>query len=306
MTYATLPIKYFKEHPDTGLRVEIEESTEFCARITSRKGTHMIIGADLGVNSSSSSRVSDDKLYSYYFLKKDGLNIIDSVPIYDKSSFEHINFDYPFVLKPNTGLGGDGFLVVSSENELDDAYEFAKSYSDIVVAQKYIRKREYRIVTFLGRVYFAYERTRFTIIGDGSHSIKEFIEARNKTHKPTQQIDPNDFRMLFELRKNHLTPDHVPLEGEEVFPFANANLKCGGKWRDVTACIHEQYKTIATQCANSLGLTIAGVDLFAESLETYDPNYTVIEVNSSPGFEYIRSDEDTLKHLFRDIVDFIK
>jgi D-alanine-D-alanine ligase-like ATP-grasp enzyme len=303
MKYATLPIQFFKQLHNSNLTVEIEPTSGFCARITAQGKSHFLIGSELGVNPSSASRVSEDKLFSNYFLKKDGLNTLPSYPIEKEEDLSHIPFSYPFILKPNRGLGGAGFLIIATKESLNQGYHYSKKFSPLVIAQPYISKPEYRLVVFNGKLYFAYERSRYTITGDGSRSIKQIIAQKNSRQKTSHHIDDADFRIEFELKKSGLDIHSIPKKGETVTPFGNANLSCGGQWRDVTSQLHDKYRKLAVQCASSLGLTFAGVDLFTHSISHFDPDYSIIEVNSKPGFEYLKSNQSALNDLFLDLID---
>jgi cyanophycin synthetase len=283
----------------------VEESTGFCARIEKNGNYHFVIGADLGLNSSASQRISADKSFTDYFLKKDGINTIQTHLVKQEEELESINIPYPLILKPNDSQSGNGIILVRNKDEATSVFNYVKQFSNIVLAQEYIEKREFRLVVFDHNLYFAYERIPFIINGDGAKSISEFIDDKNRPLKDVQKIDKSDFRILFNLNNINIDINYIPKQGEKVVLFNNANLKCGGTWQDVTKLVNNKYIDIAIRCANSIGLRVAGIDLFANSIETYDDDYKIIEVNSRPGFEYIKENENMMKVFFDKLMNTI-
>ncbi len=298
----TLPIKWFLESSiNKGYAIQVEETTGYCARIKRGNGYHMLIGADLGLNSASSQRVSSDKAFTNYYLQSDGINTSSTKVItsLEESAVDKENL--PFILKPNVGAGGEGVFLVDTEEELEEAFDHVKEISDIVLVQEIVDKPEYRLVVFDERCYFSYQRIHYEIVGDGIKSIQSMIDDRNINFISRRQIEIDDYRLKFFLQKNGLDVDYVPKMGEKLKLFQSANLKCGGVLDHLEGDIDERYIDIAIRCAKSVGLRIAGIDIFADSLEIYDEKYKVIEVNSRPGFEYLRGDEKMLLKLFSDV-----
>ncbi|MGC2237352.1 MAG: ATP-grasp domain-containing protein [Pyrinomonadaceae bacterium] len=307
MDFKTFAVEQFdKIAQEKGYNFDIESSTGFCGRFQVDGFNHLIIGADLGLNSSSSQRVSNDKFFTNFFLRKDNINVIESLCVVEISEIDLTDINYPVIVKPNLGLGGNGVLLVYNSEDLLHGFSIAKNFSNTILIQEYIEKPEFRIVIFNERVYVCYHRNHFVITGDGLSSIKLLIEARNETVKKRHQVSLSDEKLSFKLKQLGLTLEYVPQKNENLKLFDAANLKMGGTWADVTGKCHKKYFELADRCAKSLGLTIAGIDLFADSIEIFDEDYKIIEVNSNPGFEYFRSEEKILAKLFSDIEEYVQ
>lgn len=306
MNYMTYPIRKIQKFQEKyGYDLVVEESTGFCARMEKNGVYHFLSGSDLGINSSASQRTSADKYFTDFFLAKDGLNTIPTVKLDKKEDLKAIDFSYPLLLKPNMSQSGNGVLLVQTAEDALRAFDYVHSFSEIVLAQEYIRKREFRLVTLDGVVFFCYERLPFVIVGDGKRSISSYVDEKNASLAEQQKIDKSDFRISFNLGCQNLAVDSIPEAGQVVKIFVNANLKCGGSWEAVSGTLHPEYLAIAGRCARSLNLRVAGIDLFAGSMEEFDPNYRIIEVNSRPGFEYTKRDEELTEKFFLKVVEII-
>ncbi|GEM_PF-5227474 len=307
MKHMTFGIKKFYEYAQASRRdFVIDKETGFCGRFRFSDRNHMVIGADLGLNSSAAQRISNDKLFAASFLAADGINVMASVPCSTLGELEAVSLAFPLIVKPNEGSGGEGVYKVDSREELLQAYASLAGTCNYVLVQECISKPEYRILVFKGRVYFAYQRLSYVISGDGDSSVRQIIARRNDRYRKSQQIDMADPRLLFNLKKQGKGIDDVLAAGERLQLFYNANLSAGASLVDVTDDCHDYYRQLAVRCCDALGLKIAGIDLFADSLSVIDDRYQVIEVNGSPGFEYFSGREDLLDSLFADIMAFLE
>lgn len=303
ITYAIRKFGELQSKYDFGMT--IEESTGFCVRLEKDGRCHLVSGADLGLNSSASQRVSADKAFTDFFLNRDGIGTIRTTQLHGVSELEKLSLDFPVILKPNKSQSGNGVLLVRNREDAIEVFPYVQRFSQIVLAQEYIDKKEFRLVVFDGRMYFCYQRTPFAVQGDGRKSIADFLEEKNEELGEMHRIDSDDFRLIFNLKANNLALSSVPDRGRQVKLFINSNLKCGGSWRDVTGQVNPGYVDIANRCAKSVGLRIAGIDLFADSIEEFDPEYRIIEVNSRPGFEYIKGQRSMTDGFFEDVTQAI-
>jgi len=208
---------------------EVETSTRFCARLTIGARRRMVIGADLGLNSSAARRVARDKLFSLDVLGRDGFRVVPTVRMKDEHDIDPAG---PTVVKPNRSHGGAGVSVVRSPTEAGPAFEAAAALDPIVICQPLVELPEFRLLVLEARLCFAVGRRR----------------------APGQ---------------------------------AAANLARGGSWEICTERVDPKYARIAADAADALGLTLAGIDLFARDIGAFDERHAILEVNATPGLKAI-------------------
>lgn len=265
-----------------GVDVDVEPMTRFCARLRFGDGrVHMLIGADLGLNSSSARRVADDKAFCAHFLALDGLNVVGSRIVGPDDALPD-DVAFPAVIKPNRGFGGDGVVAVTDERRLADAVAHARRFDSIVLIQPLRTESEYRIVVVGDSCVAAYRRAGLELCGDGRSTLGKLLAG-----VVSAGIE-SDSTLGLELSCQGLSLDDVLEEGERVRPLVAANLKRGGSWRDCPE-LHDRYLSVATVAARSLGLTVAGVDLFVTDAADANGDNAILEVNANPGFEYLRN-----------------
>ena len=337
--HLTLPLEWLRTFAATlGAELLLEPSTGFCARITLDGRWHFLIGADLGVNSSASRRVAEDKGFAEFFLRAAGLRTIPTQCVAELGELDAGALAYPLILKPLRGSGGEGVYRVDAVQWLAQAFELARKLCDRVLVQPRIDWPEYRIVVFKRACVFAYRREPLRLVGDGKRTIRELLDAVNESRREVMRIEPNDPRIGFHLlqcaggartkmagetrrtdadsvaggtRPTGDRPlddllDETPSPGCVLWPFANANLKCGGTWSECTDELDARLADVAVMAADALGLTLAGVDLFARDHRIVDAGYQIIEVNADPGFEYFRARPDRFDGLMRAIVEHLR
>ena len=102
------------------------------------------------------------KIATYQRFAQHGIRVPDTVVFFKDSERQLLadRFGYPFVVKPDSGFGGEGVELIHNEAELQDY--FAKlSYGQAYVAQEYIatsKGRDIRVVILHGKYYFSMER----------------------------------------------------------------------------------------------------------------------------------------------------
>ncbi len=199
---------------------------------------------------------------------------------------------YPVVVKPRNGNQGKGVsLNLTSEKEVNAAFELAKNYGETVIVEKFVPGKHYRVLVVGDQVVAASERIPAQVVGDGEHTIRELIVLTNQDpqrgeehEKPLTKIKIDPV-VLMVLARQNLTMNYIPEKGEKVRLRENANLSTGGTAVDVTDEIHPENSWLAVRAARLIGLDVAGVDLVARDIATpiTPSNGAVIEVNACPG-----------------------
>lgn len=290
-----------------GFDVTVESSTGMVMTIRNNSAMRVIMGADLGLNFSSTARLCNDKYFTANILQQGGLNVIESQILLSSDFSIPDEMTFPCIVKPNQGAGGDGLSSVNSMSEVKPAIEFAKMFDSQVLIQKRHIMREFRLVVLDGTLLYGYEKRAWQVHGDGRTSIASFISRYNDQVGERYEISPDDIALNMRLKSTGKTLSTILPFGKNYDLFANANLKKGASSFPVER-FADEYIEVAAKACLATGLRYGGVDLFAEQPEVFNNQYRLIEVNANPGFEFLRGDQElmlnVLDSLAKAIFDF--
>ena len=136
-------------------RLVAEPTTGFAA-VFERQGRYRTtIGADTGLNTSAAARLCADKYFTEQFLAQAGLAVPGSQLIAPGEPFSP---NLPCVIKPNTGMGGDGVSLVGTPAAVSSACEEAFRQSAFALYQPVLQGSEYRVVVLDDEVLYGYQR----------------------------------------------------------------------------------------------------------------------------------------------------
>lgn len=199
---------------------------------------------------------------------------------------------YPVVVKPNYGSHGKGVSInLKNPQEVLEAYKIAKEYEDTILVEKFIKGCYYRVLVVGDKVVAASHRISAHVTGNGVNTVRELINKENSNpmrgeghEKPLTKINIDKVAEQY-LRKQGLTLEYVPNEGETVYVRENDNLSTGGVAIDVTDEVHEQNRRIIVQAAGIIGLDVAGVDITTADISKpiTEAGGAIIEINAAPG-----------------------
>jgi cyanophycin synthetase len=233
----------------------------------------------------------------------------------EQAIYEADRVGYPVVVKPVDVSHGRGVsLNISNQEDLIKAFQFAKEYSRLVIIEKFVKGKDYRVLVINGNFVAASERVPAHVIGDAKYTVKELIEIVNQDprrgigHEKVLTkiyIDDNVHRLLGD---QGLTIDSVPDAGRFVQLKSTANLSTGGTSRDVTDLMHFDNIQLAVRAVKTIGLDIAGVDIIASDIQTpiKNNNGVIIEVNAAPGLRmHLEPIEGLSRNVAKPIVDML-
>lgn len=222
---------------------------------------------------------------------------------------------YPVVVKPNYGSHGKGVSInLKNPQEVLEAYKIAKEYEDTILVEKYIKGSYYRVLVVGDKVVAASHRISAHVTGDGASTLRELINKENSSpirgdghEKPLTKINIDKVAEQY-LRKQGLTLEYVPNEGETVYLRENDNLSTGGVAIDVTDEVHEQNRMIIAQAARTIGLDVAGVDISTADISKpiTETGGAIIEINAAPGIRMHHYPyQGTSRNVAKAIVDML-
>ncbi len=199
---------------------------------------------------------------------------------------------YPIVVKPNFGNQGKGVSVnLTTTEEVRDSFKIAAEYGESVLIERYIEGEHYRVMVVGDKVVAAAQRLCAHVIGDGSSTIAQLIDKENCNplrgeghEKPLTKIKVDRIIEAY-LKKQRLTLDFVPEEGQTVQLRENDNLSTGGIAVDVTDSIHPENSELAVLAAKIIGLDVAGIDITTRDISKSirETGGALIEINAAPG-----------------------
>ncbi|MGA9466707.1 MAG: bifunctional glutamate--cysteine ligase GshA/glutathione synthetase GshB [Exiguobacterium marinum] len=236
----------------------------------------------------------ENKTVTKYVLAEHGIRVPEGVELHNESDLSHawhLFSHKPIVLKPkstNFGVGIHIFKDGTTYEEALSAFQYARTFDDVVLLETFLPGKEYRFLVIGNEVAGILHRVPANVTGDGASTIRQLVSTKNedplrgKGYKtPLEKIEIDDIVISF-LYAQGKTPDSIPALGERVFLRENSNISTGGDSVDYTDQIPDVYKHIAVDAAKSVGATICGVDMMLPSLNDEHIEYGIIELNFNP------------------------
>ncbi|PID34913.1 MAG: hypothetical protein CR971_00780 [candidate division SR1 bacterium] len=266
--------------------------------------TVLFKSTDCGVNSSLGFKIAQDKQLTYQILEQHHLPIAKSlyVSLQEERDLEKIQAEgltLPIVVKPLTEGHGNGITTnISTQEELEQAFEFVKKYGDDIIIQEHIFGDEYRILVVGDKVSLCINRIPAFVMGDGKSTIKELIEIENKNpdrgagyHNVLSYIEI-DTKLIEYISKNNLTLASIPEKNKIVQLRGVSNAGMGGMVKNELPNLCESIKQDCIRAAKSLGLGIAGVDVITTDITKplSETRGIIVEVNATPGIAFPESE----------------
>lgn len=293
--------------PKIGVQIVLEPKWGVVGQIKFASGRKRYFRySTLDLNHVGASDIARDKDYSKFFMKKMGYSVIPGKVFCSKRWAEILHTDesmnsaykfaqklgWPVVVKPNSQSQGRDVFKVHTRREFEIAFRRASQCDKMILVEKFVTGRDYRLVVLDDKVISAYERIPLSVVGDGQSSIRVLLEKKQEYFKSIGRdtvLRPNDIRIKCKLARRGLTLDDKIFSGERMFLLDNANLSSGGDSNDVTERVHKDFKNLAVRLTKDMGLRLCGVDLLIGGSVT-EPlssgKYWIIEINAAPGLDH--------------------
>ncbi len=287
-----------------GAIVLVEPEYGLVGHITFKNGKRSVFThAKLNINGFASAELAKDKAYSNFFLKQFGYRVTEGKTFFTDKLCAKLayprniddGFDYaqqigfPVIVKP-LNLS-QGILVTKVHNQAE-YYDVANKIFAIksgLIVEKFYTGNDYRIVVLDNEIIAAYQRIPLFVIGDGKSNVLELLQQKqeklmSKGRKNIIKFD--DFRISQKLQRQNLDGDSVIPKNDIVYLLDSANLSSGGEAVDFYESIHPDFQELAINITKDIGLRLAGVDILTHDLTIPMVDYTLIEVNGSPGLNH--------------------
>lgn len=281
---------------------------------------------NLNLNYTSSMRITKNKAITSYFLEKFGYSIPDYTIVYSNDKCRKYNLNdtldkgiayarqigYPIILKLNDSSQGRGVYKIYNEKQLIDTANIIFENNNTFQIQRFYDFNDYRVVILGDEILSAYQRIPMYVIGDGTSTIEQLIEKKQRQFKKNGRnteikIDSDMYENLSKLGFNFGTKLN---KGQQCILRNVSNLSAGGECLELTDRIHEDYSNLCKKIARDFNLNLCGIDIMCHDLTKNIDKYVVLEINSSPGLDnYAFSGIDQeiyVKELYRKVILFIK
>lgn len=290
--------------PKAGVKVILEPRYSRVGQMICPNGKiHYFRDNNFDLNPMGSSAIAVDKDYANYFMSKMGYPTISGQAFYSEKlckvlnsnegiekAFQYaLHLGFPLIVKPNSKSQGKCVFMVNNKKEFYNTCLKVFKCDRVVLIQRFIPGKDYRIVVLDDEIISAYQRLPLAVIGDGVHTVLELLNIKQSEFYSggrTTKIDINDCRIKMFLGNQKMKMNTILKKNQYCQLLPNANLSSGGEAFDVTSTIHEDFKKIAIKLTAAMGLRYCGVDIITEGDITDAPSkYWVIEINSAPGID---------------------
>ena len=293
--------------PQIGATVFMEPEWEIVGQITFKSGRRSYFKYNtLDINPVGASDIAKDKGYSYFFMETLGYPIVPGSKTFFSdqwakaigsddqgidAAYRHAKeLGFPVIVKPNSGSQGTGVSLVHNKREFYTAVRAIFKSDRIVLVQRPVCGKDYRLVVLDEEVISAYERIPLNVIGDGESTIGNLLERKQRDFIASSRdtrINADDPRIEAKLKHQGLNFESVLTEGQRIFLLDNANLSTGGDSVDVTGAVHPEFAQLAIQLTRDMGLRLCGVDIMVKGDISQKPSdYWILEINAAPGLDH--------------------
>jgi D-alanine-D-alanine ligase-like ATP-grasp enzyme len=306
--------------------ITIEPEYGHVTRIEYKNGScHITYGADLGINSGASSSLSKDKGYTKFYLRDIGVNCpagkefllpwwVNKIrPSQEKrgnndlkttdqaASYIRDTIHYPVYVKPVNGSQGVDVYKVGDDKTLNEIFTvYEEKKVRVAIVEESIMMPDYRIVMLDGQLISAYKRIPLAVVGDGESSIEKLISNLQEQYileGRDTKLDSNDDRIIKYLENLGLNLQHIPSLSEKITLLHISNLSAGGTSEDVTDIIDHRWIKLGKYIAKNFNLRLCGIDIACDDITSSESQYSILEVNDSPGLGHYASSGSKQKRI---------
>lgn len=320
-------IRLFNQHmlPNV-VSIDVEPKYGYVSRLSYTNGDHRVTyGNDLGLNAGAAEDLARDKGHTKFMLRAMGINSpageefllpwwADSIRDVQESrgnddilttemaeDYIGSHGNYPVYVKPVSGSKGADIYKAHNVQELHDAFDvYEQKRVRVAMVEEPITMPDYRVVTLDGELISAYQRVPLTVIGDGKRTIRELMEVRqNEFNLLGRDTDLQKVTIQVErfISRHDMTLDSVIEDGTELPLVPISNLSAGGTSVDVSDKIHPRWGELAARVAHNFNLRLSGLDLACQDITDPNSDYSVLEVNSTPGLDHYALSGDAQREL---------
>lgn len=248
----------------------------------------------------SSRIICANKHMTYDFMQALGLSIPRTITVRDKkngySDAIKLMLDCGrVIIKPAKASLSNGLsLDVTSEDDLITAINKASEFdADVLVQQQFIGE-EVRFVVCDGVVRAAILRQAPQVVGDGTRTIKQLIEAENIDRAAIKGVVVPYPELSEQMMLDDIDPNAIPNNGWVVKLGRGTMIMNGASIYNITNEINPSYLELAQAAGSAFGKGFVVIDMLIEDYkqESTSTNYVFLECNLTPALALFYSCRD--------------
>lgn len=247
---------------------------------------------------------SSSKLLTQKILKRFGYKVVSSEAIRhaDFSSLHQLDaklrqldLKYPILIKPDMGLRGQGIALADTLVQLKKIAKEKFQRGEDFMLQPILNQNEYRILIVNYEVVLMHSKQNPHIVGDGVSTIAQLLSEIKKSKK--------DETFIKYEHKLHKTKASSVLKKGTFFEYHLTKKPTSDYYQ--TSQIPAVIKKWTLKLAKTINAPVIGIDVFIPGTFADTSTYTIIELNSNPGLNYLPTycnDETTAINIFEKVL----
>jgi D-alanine-D-alanine ligase-like ATP-grasp enzyme len=291
--------------PKMGAQVLMEPEYGFVGMIRFANGKSSFFrNHNFNINPQGAAAIAHDKGYAAFFLHALGYVTPEGQTFFSEEHNKHLTrkrtiddgyayakaLGFPVIVKPNDGRQGKLVTKVYNKTEYYRAARKILNASRVMLVQRYCVGNDYRVVVMDDEVISVYQRKPLVVEGDGKATIAKLLARKAREYIATgrdTKLNSEDFRIGMKLKRQGLSLNSVPKNGEVIELLDNANLSTGGDAIEWTHKIHPDFSRLCINITRDMGLRLCGVDIITQDIAKplRGQQYIVLEINSAPGLD---------------------
>jgi cyanophycin synthetase len=267
--------------------------------VISRAGVQTVVRRHLVmINAPATAALALDKSLVHRLLVEDGLPVSQYLEADRDDRATALSFltrsQQPCVVKPASGTSG-GTGVTCGVESADDLYRSwlgAARWDRRLLIERQTHGQEYRLLFLDGELLDSVHRRRPCVMGNGTATVLELIEAENERRLNVGSGDVSrlihvDLDCELAVRRSGLSLRSVPASDQRVTVKSTVSENAMAE----NSTVHNLSPELigqARRAAELLHLRLAGIDLVTPDPATSltEAEGTILEVNATPGFHY--------------------
>jgi cyanophycin synthetase len=182
---------------------------------------------------------------------------------------------------------------IQTGSQLRKAALNAAAFCPELIIEEQVDGENYRLLFLHDELLDAIHRRPPTVVGDGRRTIRELVEASNKSrlaagYQVAQVVLAFDADMKRTLRQAGLSLSSIPADGAVVVLKTAINDNQADDNESIADRLAQPVIDSARRAAVATGVRLAGIDIITTALDRSleDSGGVILEVNTTPGLHF--------------------
>lgn len=239
--------------------------------------------------SNEAVKIAESKHKTKEYLKRHNIPVMPSMEFTENVSDQEIiqrvkEFGFPVIIKPTYGTLSRGVVLnIKNDTKLEESLTLVREklgFKNIIV-ERYFEGEDIRLYVVNQVVVAALRRVPAKVTGDGKSTIKQLIQAKNKTRRNNPYLAARpvklDEEVISVLKRNNYELDSILEDGKTILVKNKSTMNQGVDLYDITDEVKSHIKRLAINTLNALpNIPHGSIDMLYNGEEA-----VVLEVNPS-------------------------